>query len=216
MNIGENIKAAREHRGLTQIDIANHLGVSRNAVSQWEHNSTMPGILRMAKLAKLLGYKAELLTSESFSTDDNLEGAHVAIQQHNEVCGSMGNGLTLRDQPGQITEWMATPEWVNKNVPTNSGKQNLRIVTGFGDSMRGMFNSGDPLIVDIGVKSVEYDAVYFFRVGNEGFIKRLQRVPGTGLLAISENKAYESWSISDEMDFEVFGRVLKAWRSDEF
>jgi len=82
--------------------------------------------------------------------------------------------------------------------------------------MRGMFNSGDPLIVDIGITTVEYDAVYFFRVANEGFIKRLQRVPGRGLVAISENKAYESWAIADDMDFEVFGRVLKAWQSEDF
>jgi len=140
----------------------------------------------------------------------------ILIQQYTDVSGSMGDGITLRDQPGQITEWMVTPEWLNKNIPANTGNKNLRIITGFGDSMRGMFNSGDPLIVDIGVTTVEYDAVYFFRVGNEGFIKRLQRVPGRGLMAISENKAYESWAINDDMDFEVFGRVLKAWQSEEF
>lgn len=66
------------------------------------------------------------------------------------------------------------------------------------------------------VKTVEFDAVYFFRVGNEGFIKRLQRVPGKGLLAISENPAYRDWVIDETMDLEVFGRVLKVWRSEDF
>lgn len=130
--------------------------------------------------------------------------------------GAMGLGLVLPDQPGQIMKWDVTPEWIEKNIPTNTGKKNLCIVTGFGDSMKGMFNSGDPLIVDRGVTSVDYDAVYFFRVGDEGFIKRLQRIPGKGILVISKNTDYRDWYITKDMDFEVFGRVLKGWEGKEF
>ena len=128
----------------------------------------------------------------------------------------MGAGLELRDQPGIIQSWNVNREWLQKNVRSFSAANNLCIVTGFGDSMRPMFNPGDPLIVDTGVKSVDFDAIYFFRVGSEGFIKRLQRVPGQGLLAISENRAYRDWVIDSTMSFEVFGRVLKVWRSEEF
>lgn len=130
--------------------------------------------------------------------------------------GAMGNGLLLRDQPGVIRGWSVNAEWVQKNVKSHSGAQNLCIVTGFGDSMKGMFNPGDPLLVDRGVTTVEYDAVYFFRVADEGFIKRLQRIPGEGLRVLSENKKYESWTIKPGMDFEVFGRVVKAWQGEDF
>lgn len=130
--------------------------------------------------------------------------------------GAMGTGILLRDQPGEIHGWRVTPEWIEKNVKNHSGIGNLAIVTGFGDSMRGMFNPGDPLLVDRGITSVEYDGVYFFRVGDEGFIKRLQRVPGEGLVAISENKAYKEWIVKPEMDFEVFARVVKVWIGTEF
>ncbi len=81
--------------------------------------------------------------------------------------------------------------------------------------MKGMFNSGDPLLVDSGVKEVKFDGVYFFRVGSEGFIKRLQRVPSNGIIVISHNESYRDWTITDEMDFEVFGRVLKVWNGSE-
>lgn len=130
--------------------------------------------------------------------------------------GAMGNGLLLRDQPGVIRGWTVNQEWITKNIKSHTAATNLCIVTGFGDSMKGMFNSGDPLVVDRGVTSVEYDAVYFFRVGDEGFIKRLQRIPGDGIRVLSENKKYESWTIKDGMDFEVFGRVLKAWQGENF
>lgn len=130
--------------------------------------------------------------------------------------GSMGVGVLLRDQPGAITSWRVTPEWIQKNVHNVTSPKNLAIVTGFGDSMKPMYNPGDPLLVDTGVKAVEFDGVYFFRIGDEGFIKRLQRVPGEGLIAISENKAYKDWTIREGMDFEVFARVVKVWRGDDY
>ncbi len=130
--------------------------------------------------------------------------------------GSMGRGILLRDQPGVIQGWRVSPEWVEKNIRNHSGSANLCIVTGFGDSMKGMFNPGDPLVVDTGVTSVDYDAVYFFGVEGEGFIKRLQRIPGEGIRVLSENKQYEAWTIKPGMDFQVFGRVLKAWQGEDF
>lgn len=140
----------------------------------------------------------------------------VYILQKYDTGGSMGYGVDLKDQPGVISEITVSQDWLNKNVKGFTATKNLCIVTGFGDSMKGMYNPGDPLIVDVGVQSLDYDAVYFFRIGNEGFIKRLQRIPGKGIIAISENKAYQDWIIDASMDFEIFGRVVKAWESKDF
>lgn len=152
------------------------------------------------------------------STDLAVAGheGDVVIPQYLNVGGSMGGGLLLRDQPGEIQGWRVTGEWINKNVKNYTGTANLRIVTGFGDSMRPLYNPGDPLLVDAGVKSVDFDSIYFFRIADEGFIKRLQRVPGQGLLAISENKSYRDWVITSDMDFEVFARVIKVWCGSDF
>ncbi|MGI4935546.1 MAG: S24 family peptidase, partial [Janthinobacterium lividum] len=136
--------------------------------------------------------------------------ADVEIPQY-DAGGSMGSGLVLRDQPGVIHSWNVSKEWIKNNVPNNTGVDNLCIVTGFGPSMRPLFNPGDPLLVDRGVTKADTDAIYFFRVGDEGFIKHLQRIPGVGLVAISENKLYRDWTITPEMDFEVFARVIKVW-----
>jgi phage repressor protein C with HTH and peptisase S24 domain len=148
-----------------------------------------------------------------FSARDSAQ--EVTLKQY-AVGGSMGKGLVLQgDQPGIIRNMSVTREWAQKNLRANTGLQNLCIVTGFGDSMKPLFNPGDPLIVDQGVKTCEVDAVYFFRVGDEGFIKRLQRVPGEGVWALSANKEYKDWLIEKGADFEVFGRVLKAWKGED-
>lgn len=143
------------------------------------------------------------------------KGLH-RIDQFDDVRGAMGVGVILQDQPGQITSWEVTAEWLAKNIPANTGSRNLKIITGFGNSMQGMFNPGDPLVIDVGVKECNHDGVFFFRVGDEGFVKTLQRIPGEGIRVISKNPDYESWTIKEGMDFEVLGKVLKVWKSDIF
>ena len=130
----------------------------------------------------------------------------------------MGNGLELRDQPGVIQSWNVSPEWLQRTsgafVPEEPVHRH-----GFRRLDAPHVQSRRSLIVDRGVQAVEYDAIYFFRVGSEGFIKRLQRIPtATGLVvrAKSENTKYDAWDITEGMDFEVFGRVLKVWRSEDF
>lgn len=138
------------------------------------------------------------------------------IKKYDETGGSMGRGFILSDQPGQITNLVVTDEWITKNVPSNSGKKNLSVITGFGDSMKGLFNPGDPLLVDLGVTTCDHEGVYFFRVGNEGYVKRLQRIPKVGIRVISKNPDYETWTITEDMDFEVIAKVLKVWNSENF
>lgn len=135
--------------------------------------------------------------------------------------GTQGR-LLLDDQPGVIRYWRVTHEWLRLNVPNHTDLRNLCIVTGFGPSMRPMFNPGDPLLVDTGVKTVNHEGVYFFRVGDEGFIKLIQRVPefdgpGFSLRIISKNPDFPPYDISPQSPhFEVLGKVLTVWCSEQY
>jgi len=85
--------------------------------------------------------------------------------------------------------------------------------------MQPLFNPGDPLLVDRGITRVDVDAVYFFRIGEEGFIKQVQRLyHGEDLVlrAKSYNSMYDPFDIPQTGAFEVFGRVVKVWRGEEF
>lgn len=223
MAIGKNIRFHRKVRlGWTLERLESESGVDRGTISALEVRDSSKSD-HFGKIAQGLGLTIEQLSIApedwdltSISANNKNNNDEFVINQYHDVRGAMGNGLVLRGESGQITGWKVTPEWLSKNVPSNTGNKNLAIVTGFGDSMRGMFNSGDPLLVDSGIKSLDYDGVYFFRIGDEGFIKTLQRIPGEGVRVISENKKYETWTITKDMDFEVFGRVLKVWKSEEF
>lgn len=160
---------------------------------------------------KNLSKKNEVELKEPITRLSGSRGSAIEIPQYRDAGGGMGGGVVLRDQPGEIHTMNVTSEWISKNIKSHTGIANLCIVTGFGNSMQPLYNPGDPLIVDRGVKTVDVDATYFFRVGNEGFIKLLQRIPGEGIRVISKNKDFETWTIKEGMDFEVFGQVLKAW-----
>ena len=220
----ENLqRLADEFGGVRKL--AEKLGKSDSQVSQWLNASLNSGTGKprgmrpdTARFIEQQCNKARGWMDESHNQileistfDKHAESEDVEIKQFHEVGGAMGPGVILRDQPGEIHSWHDSPDWIAKNVRSHTGAANLCIVTGFGDSMQPLYNPGDPLLVDIGVKSAEHDGIYFFRIGNEGFIKRLQRIPGIGLMAISDNKLYEKWTITPEMDFEVFAKIVKVW-----
>jgi phage repressor protein C with HTH and peptisase S24 domain len=225
-------EAAEKLQNLTgQSNLARVLNTSPQTVKNWEARGiSKQGLLTAQRvigcdatwLETGLGLMSE---STTISRETNASGIYkrnaddVYIKQY-ETAGSMGNGLVLRDQPGVIQNLQVNKEWLEKNVKTYSNVRNLAIVTGFGDSMKPMFNSGDPLLIDIGIKAVEYEGIYFFRIGDEGYIKRLQRIPtedGLIIRAKSENsKAYDSFDITKKMDFEVLGVVLKVWCSTDY
>jgi transcriptional regulator with XRE-family HTH domain len=55
MKIGHNIRQFREVAGFSQAQMATLIGVSRNAVSQWESDTTRPSTAHLMKVAKILG-----------------------------------------------------------------------------------------------------------------------------------------------------------------
>ena len=194
------------------------------------------------KLGKPTGWMDQPVTAEdnpdwgSWGNGDDVGGAtmkdqarpaasgdtDIVIPQF-DTGGAMGGGhLLLAEQPGLIKSWRVDQEWVRLNVRQYTSLANLCIVTGFGPSMKPMFNPGDPLLVDLGVKNIDHDAIFFFRIGDEGYIKQLQRIPdpigpGKIIRAKSKNPDYDSFDIHPSNPyFEVIGKVLTVWRSDQF
>lgn len=217
-----------------QASLARHCGIKPPSVADWVSGETKTldgeNLLKAAEFFKVR--PRWLATGKGQKSADDADivniaeargrrqhGADVEIH-HYGTGGSMGTGLVLRDQPGVIQSWTVSAEWVQKNLHNITNARNLAVVTGFGNSMRPMFNPGDPILVDRGVTVCDFDGMYFFRVGSEGYIKQLQRIPtpGGGLIirAKSLNPTFDPFDIAEGMDFEVFARVVKAWKGEDF
>jgi transcriptional regulator with XRE-family HTH domain len=65
--LGQRIRYAREAAGLTQSQVAEHFGIKRVSVTQWEGDITRPATEKLAELAELLNTEASwLLEAKGF------------------------------------------------------------------------------------------------------------------------------------------------------
>jgi putative transcriptional regulator len=83
--LGENIKRYRQEKHLTQEEVAGRLHVTRQTVSKWEKNHSVPDADLLVKLAEILGVEtSRLLGAEpepSQEGDSALAEQLVAIAQ---------------------------------------------------------------------------------------------------------------------------------------
>ena len=61
MSIGTTIKRLRRERNMTQEQLADYLGVTSRAVSQWETDRTAPDISQLPVLAGVFNVSADVL-----------------------------------------------------------------------------------------------------------------------------------------------------------
>lgn len=97
INIGRTIARERRRRGLTQEALAEHLGVSKAAVSKWELAQSLPDVALLPRIAayfslsldELFDYRAQLSEAESAAlyaqvyaeAERDLPAAHAHLRQ---------------------------------------------------------------------------------------------------------------------------------------
>jgi len=80
MNLGNNLFNARKKSGLSQEEVAEKLGVSRQTISKWETDETLPDIRQAKKLALLY----HLSLDELIDFDVNLKEIEQVIENTSE------------------------------------------------------------------------------------------------------------------------------------
>lgn len=70
MDIGTRIKAAREAKGMSQVDLARALGITAQSVYGWESGRSLPkGMTRISRICEALGLKTSDLTDDRLERD---------------------------------------------------------------------------------------------------------------------------------------------------
>lgn len=65
MRFGEKLSLLRKRRGMTQLELAEELNVSRQAVSRWEQGISNPSTENMVRIGKLLDVSIDTLVNEN-------------------------------------------------------------------------------------------------------------------------------------------------------
>ncbi len=63
--MGERIGRLRQEQGLTQVALAEKLGISSQAISKWERGQAFPDLSRLDELSELLGVAVAYLLTGS-------------------------------------------------------------------------------------------------------------------------------------------------------
>lgn len=69
-SIGENISEMRKASGLTQMDMAEKLGISFQAVSNWERGVSMPDISKLSALSRLFNVTIDEILNNTADNSD--------------------------------------------------------------------------------------------------------------------------------------------------
>lgn len=229
MTTGSRIAAAREAKKFNQSELARALGVSPQAVQAWESDKNTPRPKRLKEIAATLGVPASYLMGEGEPEKPALRSVikgnfpskrsqktDIQIPQY-DVRASMGDGQVLpSDYIETVRHITVASEFLPEQGVSFTSAKNLAVITGFGESMNKTFSSGDPLIIDRGVRSVVTDGVYLFTMSDTLFVKRLQKLP-SGIRVISDNDSYPPYDLTSEEAAQIFihARVLLAWRSQK-
>lgn len=70
MSIGEKLAEARREKNLTQEQLAELLGVTRQSISRWEQNQAYPEMEKILRLADILNVSCDYLLKDNVTEKD--------------------------------------------------------------------------------------------------------------------------------------------------
>lgn len=71
MDLAERLTLLRKENGISQLELAEKLGVSRQAVSRWETGASIPSMDKLISLSKLYGVSMAYLIGEEDTLQKN-------------------------------------------------------------------------------------------------------------------------------------------------
>ena len=82
MTLGEKLRNARKHEGLTQEQLSEKLGISRSAVAKWETDNGIPDISNLIALSDEFGLSLDELIKENTAVKKKLIADSSAKKWH--------------------------------------------------------------------------------------------------------------------------------------
>ena len=111
MRFEEKIVELRKQKGLSQEELAEQLGVSRQAVSRWELGQTLPDIFNLVQLCELFGVSADYLVKDG-ATKSNSTGAEASPEEAKQKAKALARIAKERARQQQAVRTFYHAMWI--------------------------------------------------------------------------------------------------------
>lgn len=235
---GDKIRAFRTARDLTQPQLAEILGKTKNTITNWESGTSRPELDMIPKLCAALGITADLFFGmpNDGNSLNHAEKEHMKLYRaldrfkqrsvdtlmesliendmlaFREQCIAAFTRLGHHELPASAGTGMPlTDSDDSETVFLRNSRSVCRadtIITVTGDSMLPTFRDGDELLVEY-TPEIEEGEIGIFVVAGEGFVKEYR---SDGLH--SHNPKYKTIRPTQDDNFRCVGRVLDVITED--
>lgn len=169
--LGTRLRTARQRAGLTLEQVGRHVGVSPQAVQQWEKDRTEPSAERLNTIAQLTAVNIQWLLT-------GLVVSGVTDQEHSSY-GSISRG-------GRVVPMLSLSQAMSEPIQRDSAdkvhthfpcSKNAFALPVFDRSNSPAFEIGDNVVIDPDVRPVPGDMVLAVVSGHPIFAKYTLRAP---------------------------------------
>ena len=125
MRFGDKLAEIRKSNGYTQENLAERLGVSRQAVARWEANDTVPDITMLLGICEIFHVSADYMIHNDYQSDEDIPAVKEKIETVTEMtktnrknhlisgicfafaafCSLLGLGILLSSSDTMIPIW---------------------------------------------------------------------------------------------------------------
>ncbi len=232
--IGCELKICRRRLRMTLVEMAAKLKVSTTTIVNYETGRRIPDIDFLIAFADVTGedfiYWLGLRVADSTASGSAKVKAKLdTVADHNLARDSLA---TLEDKPSvavplyniknvtgagaKVEHWRAddalkfSESWVRQEL--GAVPSDLYLVRVDEESMKPTLRSGDTILLDRSATKPDREGIYLLMMDGLLLVKRLQALPGGIIKVVSDNPAYEAFTVRPaklrEQDFAILGRVV--------
>lgn len=202
-SVGLRIKQKISESSHSILSVAERLGVSQQAIYKWINLGKVSKD-NVQKLAKLLDTSPEWLLYGTGVESDNTINFDLL-----DVGASAGTGVALFDE--SVVQSISIDKDKFQELFKCKPSESMKIINIQGDSMQPTFKDNDFILVDIANTELA-DGVFVFRIDDELYVKRLQRLPNK-VVALSDNSNYIPFDLPDNT--QIIAKVVCAWQFNQ-
>lgn len=103
MSIGEKIQILRKNRSISQEHLATELEVSRQAISKWENDESLPSIDKIVLLSQFFGVTTDYLLCDDSS---NVEDEEVHVHENHNGLPQLNSVVEMIKKKGNIVGYV--------------------------------------------------------------------------------------------------------------